>query len=109
MGAKGPHLPELKSAASAGVNTARLRQGFGGQPSRNEGWLANRSAIGAKVGGHGRNRTGVHGLEIRFAKPLGTLAMRVMPVPAAFSESMRGYLRCLAASSSCRTKPWTSP
>ena len=40
-----------------GIGSARLRQGFGGQPSRFEGWLANRSGLAAKVGGARRNRT----------------------------------------------------
>jgi hypothetical protein len=30
---------------SSDVDSARLRQGYGGQPSRFEGWLANRSGV----------------------------------------------------------------
>src|SRR3974390_2975909 len=56
-------LVEGLAAPKLRVKSARLRQGFGGQPSC--GWLASRSAEGAKVGGHGRNRTGVHGFAVR--------------------------------------------
>ena len=49
-------LSQLSYGPIVGVRAgnARLRRGFGGQPSRREGWLANRSGGAAKVGGPGK-------------------------------------------------------
>ena len=74
---EGPAAPKLH------VGLTRLRQGFGGQPSLS-GRLASRSAEGAKVGGHGRNRTGVHGFAVRCVTtpPRGQWEKGVGSVPA---------------------------